>query len=167
MTRLRRAGRWVSSVHRPGAGAGVCSAAPRSRAEGTRAVLVDNDEIIRSYVEEVWNRGRLGVADLLLAAGNVSHDFACAADAATVEQVKQRVRRLRTAFPDLQVTIDDLISAGNLVAARLTVRGTHEGIWMGIAPTRQQATWTGTVIFRLAGGKIVERWGEMDVLYWS
>ncbi len=131
-----------------------------------RPMSATNEDIIRSYIDEVWNLGNLGAVDTLVAADRFDTDGAVDTAAMTVEELTHQVRRLRGAFPDLHVSIEDVAAEGDLVAARLSVRGTHDGVWMGIDPTGQEAMWRGTTVFRVAGGKIVERWGEVDVLCW-
>jgi len=69
-----------------------------------------------------------------------------------------------TAFPDLHFTVEDFIAEGDKVVARLTVRGTQQGIFMGIPPTGKHATVTAIDINRMAGGKSVEHWLNMDTL---
>jgi steroid delta-isomerase-like uncharacterized protein len=71
---------------------------------------------------------------------------------------------LRTSFPDLTITIEDLIAEGDKVVTRLTARGTHQGTFRGIAPTGRVVSWTGIRIFRIAEGKIVEHWANWDDL---
>ncbi len=69
-----------------------------------------------------------------------------------------------TGFPDLQLTVEDMIAEGDKVAVRLSRGGTHQGVFMGVAPTGNEARWTGNTIFRIANGKIVEGWVEGDHL---
>jgi steroid delta-isomerase-like uncharacterized protein len=71
---------------------------------------------------------------------------------------------LQAAFSDIQITIEDLFAEGDKVAARQTLRGTHSGEFQGIPATGKTATVTGIFIFRLAGGKIVEKWAVLDQL---
>lgn len=66
------------------------------------------------------------------------------------------------AFPDLHATIDDLIAEDDKVVARVTICGTNHGSFMGMPPTGKQATWSLIDISRLADGKIVEHWLQMD-----
>jgi steroid delta-isomerase-like uncharacterized protein len=66
------------------------------------------------------------------------------------------------AFPDYNVTVEDEISQGDKVVTRWTARGTHQGEFLGIAPTGKQVTVTGITISRHNGGKIVESWTEWD-----
>ena len=70
----------------------------------------------------------------------------------------------RTTFPDLQVTVDDLIAEGDQIVARWTARGTHRGELMGTAPTGKAATIMGIIIDRFAGGRIAEEWVHYDAL---
>ena len=61
-------------------------------------------------------------------------------------------------------TIEDLFAEGDKVVLRFTFHGTHQGEFMGVAPTGKQVTMPGIDIFRIADGKIVELWGQEDVL---
>jgi steroid delta-isomerase-like uncharacterized protein len=77
---------------------------------------------------------------------------------------KQRIRALRNAFPDLRLTIDDLIAQGEKVVFRLTVHGTHQGTFMGIPPTGKNVSISAIDIVRFVDDQIVEHWGLMDSL---
>jgi predicted ester cyclase len=68
------------------------------------------------------------------------------------------------AFPDMHVTIDDMVAEGDKVAARTTWTGTHKGEFMGVPPTNKKVTFSLIVIDRFAGGKIVEDHGEYSAL---
>lgn len=63
---------------------------------------------------------------------------------------------LLRAFPDLRWTIEDMVAEGDKVAVRLTLGGTHQGDFLGVAATGKQVSWRCIVIIRCAGGKIVE-----------
>ncbi len=69
-----------------------------------------------------------------------------------------------TAFPDMHVTTDQVITEGDTVIYRGTVRGTHTGDFNGIPPTGKQFTLEGIDILRLADGKIQEIWVAYDML---
>jgi predicted ester cyclase len=68
----------------------------------------------------------------------------------------------RGAFPDFKVTIDDLIAEGDKVVIRATWNGTQKGEFMGIPPTGKRVSFGVIDIIRMAGGKAVEHWGQMD-----
>jgi len=69
-----------------------------------------------------------------------------------------------SAFPDLHATIDDMIAEGDKVVARVTICGTNHGSFMGMPPTGKQATWSLIDISRIANGKMVEHWVEIDTI---
>lgn len=58
----------------------------------------------------------------------------------TAEGQRERAARLRTAFPDARATLEDIVAEGDRVAYRLTIRGTHEGAFLGVAPTQKRVT---------------------------
>jgi predicted ester cyclase len=62
------------------------------------------------------------------------------------------------------VTIDDIMADGNKVIARFTARGTHNGEFMSVPPTGKAITLTAIEIFRVKDGKIVELWGEVNMM---
>jgi steroid delta-isomerase-like uncharacterized protein len=78
--------------------------------------------------------------------------------------VKQFCIALWAAFPDAHYTVEDLIAEGDKVVSRFTVRGTHRGDFTGIPPTGKVVTMTGIAIYRLAGGRRVEEWVNVDLL---
>ncbi len=124
----------------------------------------ENKALARRSIEEIWNKGNLAAADELVAPNHVTHDPAIPNPGRGPEATKQQASMYRTAFPDLQVTIDELIAEGDTVVTRWTVRGTHKGDLMGIAPTGKQVTITGINISRIAGGKAQEDWSNWDTI---
>ncbi len=80
------------------------------------------------------------------------------------EGLKQYTSMTLAAFADLHVTVEDEIAEGDKVVTRYSARGTHKGEIMGIPPTGKQVAWTGIVITRIAGGKIIEAWANIDRL---
>lgn len=123
-----------------------------------------NKAIVRRLMEEVWTKGNLAVADELLAANYVHHDPTTVDFGPGPEGEKQRAKLYRTAFPDLEFTIGDMIAEGDTVTMRWTSRGTHRGPLLAIAPTGKKATVSGMTIGRFAGGKLVEGWVNWDAL---
>jgi predicted ester cyclase len=79
------------------------------------------------------------------------------------EKLKQVWTVLLRAFPDLQLTIEDLIGEGDKVVARIVCTGTHLGEYMGLAPSGKSIAYDEIFIFRFANGRVVETWGVVDV----
>jgi steroid delta-isomerase-like uncharacterized protein len=77
--------------------------------------------------------------------------------------VKEVFARLLGAYPDLHITIEDLIEEGDKVVMRNTVTGTHLSEYMGVPPTGKSVTYNEIFIARFAGGRIAESWGVVDV----
>jgi steroid delta-isomerase-like uncharacterized protein len=67
------------------------------------------------------------------------------------------------AFPDLHLTVEASLAEGDLVANRITFRGTHRGDFQGIPATGKQVTFSAMEINRMSGGKVAEHWVELDV----
>ncbi len=124
----------------------------------------ENEAAVRRALEEAWNKGNLAVLDEVTAANHVAHDPANPNPGRGPQGEKQLVAMYRAAFPDLQVAIDEMISAEDTVVTRWTARGTHKGDLMGIAPTGKQIAITGITIDRMAGGKAEESWSNWDTL---
>jgi predicted ester cyclase len=70
---------------------------------------------------------------------------------------------LLEAFPDLHVTIEDIIAEGDKVVARQMVTGTHRGAYMGFRPTGKPVRYNEIFIFRFVNGRVAETWGVVDV----
>ena len=121
-----------------------------------------NERIVRRLVEEVVNRGATERLPHLVDPDHVGHDIL--GDHYGPEGVRIDVAEFRAAFPDLRVTIEDLLAAGDRVARRFTLRGTHRGPFMGFPATGRAVTATGIAIDRLADGKLAESWVCFDAL---
>lgn len=70
----------------------------------------------------------------------------------------------RAGFPDLVHRSDELIVSGDRVTEPFTVTGTHTGIFHGIEPTGRTVSITGTAVFRVADGRIIEDRTTVDML---
>jgi steroid delta-isomerase-like uncharacterized protein len=138
---------------------GLCSGSKK----GENLMSEANKSIVHRVVEECVNQGNLDVADELLATDYIDHD-ALPGVAPGVEGFKQVISMYRAAFPDLNVTIEDTFTEGDKVVARWVGKGTHKGELMGIPPTGKEVSVTGMEINRIAEGKIVEHWENIDLL---
>jgi len=87
-----------------------------------------------------------------------------AADTQGIEELTAAFGRFHDAFPDLHITLDDVIAAGDRVAARWTATGTHRGDFAGISATGRSVRWGGIDFYRLDEGMIVEWWRNDDFI---
>lgn len=124
--------------------------------------LNENREVVEREVE-FWNGHRIEAVGEVYAETYQGHDPA-GLHAGDLEQLRQSAAALFTAFPDLVITIDDVMVEGDKAVKRWTAQGTHLGPFLGIPPTGKAITNTGTSIFRIADGKIVECWVESNAL---
>ena len=128
------------------------------------ALADQNKAIARRLFEDVWNKGNLALIDEFHSSNYVHHDVATPDLGKGPESAKKLVTLYRTAFPDINFTIDDIIAEGDKVALSWTNRATHKGELQGIAPTGKEISVTGIVIFRFSGGKIEESRVSWDAL---
>ncbi|WIG61123.1 MAG: hypothetical protein OJF49_003871 [Ktedonobacterales bacterium] len=123
----------------------------------------ENKASIQRFCDEVFNRKNTAALDEFIAPDAVDHSAPPGAPGG-IEGARQFADMLLTAFPDMRYTVEDLIAEGDKVVARLTTRGTHQGVFLGIPPTGKQVMTTGIEIYRMASGKIVEHWNNYDDL---
>ncbi|MCM3900609.1 MAG: ester cyclase [Pyrinomonadaceae bacterium] len=126
----------------------------------------ENNALIRRWFEEVWNKGREEVIDELFAEDGIAHGLAdeSGEDMRGPSDYKPFFRKFRTAFPDIEVVVEDTVTEGDKVAARCTVRGKHQSDSLGIAATQKPIEITGITIVRIRDGKIVEAWNNFDFM---
>ncbi len=130
----------------------------------TPALAEESKAIVRRAYEEAYSRGDLTAAAQYYTDDYVRHDPATPNLGTGLEAVRQVVTNYRTAFPDLQLTIEDLLAEGEKVVTRWTVRGTHRGDLQGAAPTGKQVVTPGISISRIVEGRIAEEWVHWDTL---
>lgn len=123
---------------------------------------MDNEQLYRHIIEEVFNQGHLEVADELVAPGCIEHQRSGMGDGP--EGVKRVASVLRSAFPDFTLTIEDLVVSGDTVWARQRGGGTNLGRFAGRPPTGRKGVIDVIDICRFEAGKMVEHWGVPDQL---
>lgn len=121
----------------------------------------ENKALVRRVYEQVWNNKDLDALDELFAPDIVNHEAPPGLPPG-IEGSKAYLGMFMSAFPDTQMTIEDQIAEGDKVLTRWTATGTHTGELMGIPATGKQVTVTGLDLSRIAGGKVVEAWGQFD-----
>lgn len=124
----------------------------------------DVKEIARAYVQTVWNDGRLDRLDEFIDPGFIDHESTFPFSVRGADGLRRVLVFFRSAFPDVQWTVEDALSEGCKVAFRFTARGTHRGSLLGFPGTGRRITVTGNSIFRIEGCRIVEAWTQWDTL---
>jgi steroid delta-isomerase-like uncharacterized protein len=85
-------------------------------------------------------------------------------DATGAQALKQVWATLLRAYPDLHVSVEDVIAEADKLVCRNVVTGTHQGEYLGLPPTGRSVTYNEIFIFRFEGGRIAETWGVVDLL---
>lgn len=119
-----------------------------------------------STCQQTWidglNRGDVSAADKAYAADCVIHINGSPDPNLSVAGFKQMMSGLLAAFPDLRITIEDQVVAGDKVATRWVAEGTNSGSFGGVPPTGRRVRVNGLILDRVADGRIVERWEQWD-----
>jgi len=121
----------------------------------------ENKAQFRRAYEELLNQGNLAIADELVAPDFINHEAPPGRNRGP-ESMRGVATMLRTAFPDLRFTIEELVAEGDIVAGRLTMSGTHEGPLMVMQPTGRWVRQDHMHFVRFRDGKAVEHWGVRD-----
>ncbi len=126
--------------------------------------IEDNKAIVRRY-REIYNTNQLDQLGDILSVELIAHTLLPGVPP-SLEGIKKVHEMALAAFPDMRVTTDDLIAEGDKVVERWTQTMTHTGAAIFGAPagTGKKVKTTGISIYRIANGKIVEHWAEMDSL---
>jgi predicted ester cyclase len=127
------------------------------QSEENKAVVQRFNELIGEF----FCTGDADALDEVLAPDFVYHQPGTPPD---LESFKQFLPMFRAVFPDMSYTVEEMIAEGDKVVDRLTWQATHQGELMGISPTDNKVTVTEMHVSRIANGKIVERWGQPDML---
>jgi steroid delta-isomerase-like uncharacterized protein len=123
--------------------------------------MADSKALAQRWFTEVVNQGNEEVIDEICASNFVDHD-PLPGTGADRDGIHQFVQLLRSAFPDLETTIDDMLAEGDRLAVRSTFRGTHEGDFMGIPATGRKVEVANYDFVRLENDQAVEHWGTID-----
>ena len=121
-----------------------------------------NKALMRRLFEEGFHSGKLAVVDEIFHPNFV--DRSTPEQPPGTEGVKDYISMVRTGFPDISITIEDLVAEEESVVVRTTWRGTHLGEYEGIAPTGKQVTRSMIQIFHVKDGKLLEEWSEGESL---
>jgi steroid delta-isomerase-like uncharacterized protein len=123
----------------------------------------ENEALVRRWTDDVINAGNLAALDEIVA-DDVVHHAGTFPDGKGPEAVKRVLGALLTGFPDVDQTIQQVITDDDMVVTRWSAQGTHQGEFQGYAATGKPVAWTGINIFRIECGRIAEEWSEVDGL---
>lgn len=124
----------------------------------SRETVDSNKNLIRTLTERAFNDGALSDLDRQFTADYVVHAPGVPPLPPGPEAFRMAVQLWRDAFPDIHVTVEDVVGEGEEVYARFTTRGTHQGHLMGIPPTGRQVTIHEMSCHRVVDGMVVESW---------
>jgi steroid delta-isomerase-like uncharacterized protein len=115
------------------------------------------------WFEEVWNKGREAVIDQMIAPQTPARGLAQGGRTLVGPAAfKEFYRPMRAAFPDIHVTVDDVVVEGDQSVCRLTAHATHTGDGLGVPPTGRRISFTAIVWLRWKDGQVVDGWNEFD-----
>ena len=123
-----------------------------------------NKDLGQRWFEEVWNKGNVQGIDEMLADDAVIHGLLDLSGNPISDRngFRQYHAQFRGAFPDLAVTLHDIVGEGDIVALRCSVKAKHSGPNLGIAATNRDVAITGMAFIRVADGRIAEAWNNFD-----
>lgn len=122
----------------------------------------ENKRLARRVPEDLATEQDIGLIDELYADDAVEHDPM--GDHRGHAAIRESFETVLDAFPDITATVEDIVAENDRVAMRVTLRGTHEGGFMGIDPTGKPFEVGNMVFTRVEDGKIAERWVQPDML---
>jgi len=133
---------------------------------------VDNRVIVQALYEEVWNKRKIDLMDVLVSPSHALHGPNPNLSGAAIgpEAYKRQVLIFTAAYPDLRFTIEDLIAEKEKVVIYWTMSGTHKGEFLGIPQTNKRISVDGITIHHITNGKIMDSyvswdtWGMMQQL---
>ena len=125
-------------------------------------------DIIRRFVEELWNARQLDVADEIFSEECVTHQLHSGVLAEPAwrgpQAMKEHVSGWLMSFPDLHFNVEQMVAERDRVVSQLVMEGTHQGTWMGILPTGKRLQIRMITIHRIANNKIEEDWVLVESL---
>jgi len=128
----------------------------------TNEIAAANKELVRRFYKEVYRDWNMALVDEVVSPQFTSHDWPQGGPTGA-QAFRDYYSAIRFAVPDARYEVDDLIAEGDRVVVRWRLLGTHKGDFRGIAPTGRAITLKGIAIYRVEGGKLMERWVVSDL----
>ena len=122
--------------------------------------------ILHRWFEEVWNQGRESAIDEMSYHDVHGHGLQApdGNEVQSMDAFKAYYRQMRAALSDIHVTVEDVVTEGDLMVARCTVTAKHTGEGLGKTPKGNPIQFTGMTMARIKEGKIAEAWNNFDFL---
>ena len=125
--------------------------------------MQSNSNVVRRFIAEVLNQGKIDATGQFFC-DDMVEQVPLPGQGPGLEGLKDALRGLRAAFPDMHWTVQEQIAEGDKVLSRFEWIGTHRGTFLGVPATGRPVTVWGMVIDRLEGGKIKDTRIIMDTL---
>jgi|AntRauTorcE11898_2_1112593.scaffolds.fasta_scaffold00007_26 steroid delta-isomerase-like uncharacterized protein len=121
-------------------------------------------EFEREFVDEVWNGGNYDFIEETHGENYVGHWFDPDGDDVDQTGLEAFIRETHAGFSDFEMTVEFVVVEDDMGVTGFTVRGTHDGEFMGIPATDNVGSTPGIMVHRFEDGKIVEAWAVWDAL---
>jgi predicted ester cyclase len=128
----------------------------------TDKIAAANKGLVRRFYKEVYGDWNMALVDEVVSPQFTSHDWPEDGPAGP-QAFGEYYSAIRSAVPDARYEVDDLIAEGDRVVVRWRLLGTHKGNFGGIAPSGRAIALKGIAIYRVEGGKLMERWVVTDL----
>ena len=125
--------------------------------------MSDLKAIGRRFYDEIINGGNLDLIDDLIHDDFVEHELIPGVPEGK-EAPRVFMNMLRAGFPDVRMTIEDMVEEGEMLVVRARMTGTHEGEFMSIPATGNKIEVALVDMVRFEDGQVIEHWGLMDAL---
>ena len=128
----------------------------------TDEIVAANKELVRRFYKEVYGDWNMALVDEVVSPQFTSHDWPKGSPTGP-QGFRSFYSAIQAAVPDARYEVDDLIAEDDRVVVRWRLLGTHKGDFRGIAATGRAIALKGIAIYRVNGGKLMERWVVTDL----
>jgi len=126
--------------------------------------LTENKALVVAFIQELFTKGDLDAVDRYVDPAFINHDPPLPGAPPGPQGIRLAATTFREALPDWHSDVEQMVAEGDLVVEVFTACGTHRGTLMGVPGTGRRLELHGINVFRIDGGRIVERWGQLDHL---
>jgi len=124
--------------------------------------MTQSMQMLSDRLVALWNEGNFGLASEVYAENVIYHQYTVPEPLKGREAAVQFVKKIRAAFPDFKLKLEETVEEGNRVFGRWSWTGTHKGEYKGIAPTGRVVNQMGVTILHVDNGKVAELFDIAD-----